>query len=240
MDKKVQLQNLIQEMSQDSACESMFEVNNDKNLINQFKYSTFIPNKWFDWPKYSESKIMIIGQDWGPYAILQRKFIDRFEIESKGKDFDYDKFLYQTFSSRTEKFIQKSIEYWFEIVHHTQMNFRDWDNYFFTIAVMFCRSGNLFRGSTNFDAKRSLAVSRYYLKKQIEIVQPQKIMTLGDLALRQVFSILGIGDKRKLSEIVLHNDKFNGQEIEIFPNFHPASHVDKKIIREKFQNIVSY
>lgn len=167
MNKKLELQNLIIEMSQDLACESLFEGTNLKNLVNQFKFSTFIPNKWFDWPKYSDAKIMIVGQDWGPYQVLQDKFITRYATESKKLDFDYDQFLFDTFSSRTEKFIIKSIEYWFQAEYSRKMSLNDWNNYFFTVAVMFCRSGKLFRGNSNFDSQKSLQVSKDYLKGKL-------------------------------------------------------------------------
>lgn len=110
MDKKQAIQNLIKTMGKDLRCESLYEKDDLRNMVNQFHDNTFIPNKWFDWGYSSDAKIMIIGQDWGPYSVLYDRYITKYNLEVKKKDFDYDRFLLDSFSSRTEKFIIQSIK----------------------------------------------------------------------------------------------------------------------------------
>jgi len=150
MDKRKEIKELIKKLAEE---EKITEIRSrrkgevkDLSLINQFKLNTLIPNKWFDWERRTDAKVMIIGQDWGPYSAL-KKYITDYELEKDNKEFDYDKFLFKTFSSRTEKFIIKSIENSFKEKYSQAMSIRDWDNFFFTMSVLFTRQGNLFRGN---------------------------------------------------------------------------------------------
>lgn len=42
-----------------------------------------------------------------------------------------------------------------------------WDRIFFTMAVLFIRQGNLFRGNQNFDPLKSAGHSYKYLARQL-------------------------------------------------------------------------
>ncbi len=66
--KNKQFNNLIKDLSVCDKCTN-FKCSS-KSLINIYKDYDFcinIPSIWTDWFNRLNSKIMIIGQDWGPY-----------------------------------------------------------------------------------------------------------------------------------------------------------------------------
>ncbi len=144
-----------------------------KKLVNQFALHKRIPNKWFDWDTNLEKKdIVIVGQDWGPYCALL-KYIENYKSEEEWST---------QFSSRTEKFLLNSLSTGFEKRFGKKIEREDWERMFFTVAVVFCRSGTLFRGSANFDEKLGMKLSLPFLKRQLEIVRPRVVLCLGKLA----------------------------------------------------------
>ena len=244
MDKRKEIKELIKKLAEE---EKITEIRSrrkgevkDLSLINQFKLNTLIPNKWFDWERRTDAKVMIIGQDWGPYSAL-KKYITDYELEKDNKEFDYDKFLFKTFSSRTEKFIIKSIENSFKEKYSQAMSIRDWDNFFFTMSVLFTRQGNLFRGNDNFEPKSSFEISYPYLSRQIDIVSPKIIIPLGNMAWDVVKRHFKIDFKEKNITQIINKATPTGffkiNETYIIPNYHPASHVDPKIIHNQFEKI---
>jgi len=212
----------------------------DLNLINQFSYHKFIPNKWFDWERRANAKIMIIGQDWGPYLAL-KEFIDDYEIEKILLEFDYDKFLFKTFSSRTEKFIIQAIEKTYFENLKKAITKEIWDEFFFTVSVLFTRQGKLFRGNNNFEPKQSFEISYPYLAKQISIVKPKIIMSLGNMAWESVKRYYNLNEEYKNMNItkvinkVLPKGYIKINDVTLIPNFHPASHVNPKTIYNQFK-----
>jgi hypothetical protein len=113
IDKRKDMRDLLDSLKMDQKSSQIKakrgEELTDVGLVNQFEKHEFIPNKWFDWINRADSKIMIIGQDWGPYSQL-KKFIDQYELEKDSSSFYYDEFLFRSFSSRTEVFIFKAVE----------------------------------------------------------------------------------------------------------------------------------
>ncbi len=192
---------LIQEIKSDDSCSRI-----NPPLINQFKLHNKIPNRWFDWENRVNSNIMIIGQDWGPYIHL-KKYID---------DPSDDHFA----SSKTESFIIKNL-------NNIDNNLID--TIFFTVAVIFTRTGNLFRGNANYNEAKSFDISYKYVSRQIDIVNPKVIFTLGGLAFKVVDKHfrLGIGGK-KLNDIV-KNRYFNSHKTIIIPAYHPAAFIKPEI-----------
>lgn len=244
MNKKSQMQHLLQDLAVDSSPSSLQVKRKgelvDVGLVNQFALHDFIPNKWFDWLDRADAKYMIIGQDWGPYIFL-KKYIEDYEKASKEKDFDYQKFLFKTFSSRTEKFIFKAIEKTYT-EKYGKFKEKIFEDFFFTVAVMFTRQGKHFRGNHNLDEKQSFEISYPYLSRQIDIVQPKVILTLGGLAFKAVQRKYNLDfGKKTISQIIreLGDDVIrveNGKTI-IIPLFHPAAHVDPKIMLEGWKKI---
>lgn len=231
--KQKQMQDLWLDLSKDTECENITARRKGKTanlgLVNQFKLHNFIPNKWFDWNNSVDSQIMIIGQDWGPYSALE-KFIDKYEDMRNLPNFNYDKFLYETFSSRTEKFIIKAIE---ETYPPGDKSALELSNFFiYTVAVMFTRKGIHFRGNHNFDPIKSAEHSFPFLERQISILQPKVIMPLGGLALSQVEKCfhLDLPGKNLTQKIEnLGENVVRVGETVIIPNFHPAAYIDTKI-----------
>lgn len=236
-DKSSQLKELLLHLKRELAVESMLVkrsgVVKDVGLVNQFKLHTFIPNKWFDWERHLNSEIMIIGQDWGPYSALL-PYIKEYDEQKSLSNFDYDKLLFSRFSSRTEKFIVKAIEGTYASKYSKVCPESVWDNFFFTMAVLFTRKGKHFRGNEYFDSSKSAEISYPYVSKQISIVKPKVIMTLGALAFDVVNKYFNLGEREKrISEIIMKYKStgfiktLNGTYV--IPNYHPAAHVNPKV-----------
>ena len=241
---KQQMKDLIQELSLNIEVETIMACRKGEmknvGLVNQFKLNDFIPNKWFDWERRIDAEIMYIGQDWGPYSALDKYNLD-YAIESLKEDFNYDDFLFKAFSSRTEKFILTAVQNSYKEITGKEFSKDLWNNFFFTVAVMFTRQGIHFRGNDNFDEKKSLELSYPYLKKQIEIVQPKVIMTSGNLSWTSVSKIFGLekyGQNISSALKTLGEEKYvKSGDTYIIPNYHPASYIDPKIIYSQFLQI---
>lgn len=213
---------------------------NDKFLVNQFALHDFIPNKWFDWVNRTNATIMVIGQDWGPYIAL-KKYVDDYENEKKHLNFDYKQFLFKSASSKTEKFILNTIKDTYQNKHG---NFTQtvYDQFFFTMSVLFNRTGTHFRGSKNFDQKRSFNNSYPFVSRQIEIVKPKVIITLGGMAFQSVNKHFELGmDKRTLTNVITELEASNNMIIEdetrIIPNFHPASYTSPEFMKKIWSRV---
>lgn len=244
LSKKELMQNLIIDLAEDSSIEKILVKRKgqeiDVGLVNQYKLNKLIPNKWFDWLDRVDSKVMLIGQDWGPYIALE-KYIDSYNLEKDSSDFDYQDFLFKTFSSRTEKFILNSLTKTFKEKYSKDISKSDWNNFFFTIAVLYTRQGKHFRGSHNFDPKISLDHSYPYVSRQIDIVKPKIIMPLGGMAWEIISKKFDLKDNGKTITEVMNNlskeQYLKVGDYYIIPNFHPASYVDPKIMVRQFSKI---
>ena len=67
--KKQEFETLIKKLGKCNKCTNL--KSEKKSLINIFEDSNFcinIPSIWTDWLNRLDSKIIIIGQDWGPYS----------------------------------------------------------------------------------------------------------------------------------------------------------------------------
>jgi hypothetical protein len=241
--KSSQMKKLIRDLKSNDSAENILiqkksgEV--DLSLINHYKLHDFIPNKWFDWERRVNADIMIIGQDWGPYIALKKYFAD-YEIEKNLSDFDYDKFLLKTFSSRTEKFIMHAIQEIYTKRYGT-FDHKVFDDFFFTMSVLFTRQGKHFRGSHNFHESKSFEISYPFVKRQIEIVKPKLIMTLGGMGFRTVNKVFNLGfEKNSLTQVIekLGNNVIRTKDTIIIPNFHPASYTSPEVQMEIWGKIL--
>lgn len=243
MTKQEQMREVISDLRNESRVENL-KANRkgqltDVSLINQFKLTKHIPNKWFDWEKRVDSEIMIIGQDWGPFVALDR-YIQEYQQESQSKDFDYNEFLWRGFSSRTEKAVFKYLSETYLEFYDEEMPNEQWDKIFFTMAVLFTRQGKHFRGSHNFDAKQSAEISYPYVIRQIEIVQPTVIITLGNLAFGVVNKYFELGYKDiKISNLAkdLQAEPIRIGKQFIIPAYHPAAHISPQIQKQIWRKI---
>jgi hypothetical protein len=242
--------NLIRELWKDLANDDNVTVNIKKRkgkeinigFINQYELHDFIPNKWFDWKRRVNAKIMVIGQDWGPYKALL-PYLTIYNREKDKPNFNYDDYLFKTFSSRTEKFIINTIESTYREHYHKKITNNIWNKFIFTIAVMFTRQGNHFRGNEFYDEKFGMKVSLPYLNKQIDIVQPKIIIPLGGTAWTMIREIISLKKYPvKISDTIsyLNNQVIKSNNIFIIPDFHPASHTNPQIQYNIWKTIWNY
>jgi uracil-DNA glycosylase len=245
--KQEQMKELIQKIKANTECENIKSKYRgeilDKSLVNHFKLHELIPNKWFDWERRADAKIMIIGQDWGPYIAL-KKYVDDYETSKDEPDFDYDKFLFKSLSSRTEKFIIKVIEDTYRD-YYGDFNPQIWEEFFFTMAVLFTRPGKHFRGNHNFDEKRSYEISYPYVSEQITIVQPKVIVTLGGLGFKAVNDHFKLGLEKKtvtqiIKDLTTKDHIIQLDNTTIIPNFHPASHTSPILQKQIWSQMWKY
>lgn len=232
--KQTAMTKLVAELRADTQAEKISALRkgqrSDLGLVNHFRKHDLIPNKWFDWVARADSSIMIIGQDWGPYSAL-RKYVDNYALESVKPDFDYSKFLFSTFSSRTEKFILKAVEQTYT-EKFGKFDQAIWDDIIFTMAVLFTRQGEHFRGNHNFDPVQSALHSYPFVARQIEIVKPKIIVALGGMAFEVVNKYFRLGYEGKtITDVIvtLGQESIHADNTIIIPNFHPASHTDPKL-----------
>ncbi|QQR93623.1 hypothetical protein IPJ91_00510 [bacterium] len=72
--KSNDLKLLWSDLSQNNRVTESYKFRNGRQVnigyVNQFALHDYIPNKWFDWKNRIDGKVMIIGQDWGPYSAL--------------------------------------------------------------------------------------------------------------------------------------------------------------------------
>lgn len=144
--------------------------NKNCSLINIYEDNEFcknIPSIWTDWFNRLDSKIMIIGQDWGPYSDM--KLLNELYMQNPCKD--NWKYLIEQEKSNTKK----QLEYY---IRESSNNKYSLDSIFITNAIMCARKGINYRGD-NINLKKSTNNCSEYLIKQIEIVNPKVILTLG-------------------------------------------------------------
>ena len=163
---------LIYDMSKCEKCLSMHPKSNiDCSLINIYKNEMFakeIPSIWTDWYNRLDSEIMIIGQDWGPFSDMKKlneKYLDNPTNENWSKLIEDEKSL-------TKKQLTKYL------VESSNGKINSINNIYITNAIMCARYGNNYRGN-NINLKCSTLNCKEFLYKQIEIVKPKVILTLG-------------------------------------------------------------
>lgn len=207
MTKSQQISELLVDLRNDNSCKRI-----NPPLVNHFALHDQIPNRWFDWENRIDSPIIIIGQDWGPYIHL-KKYIDNPA---------QDHFA----SSRTEKFIINTLN----SIDPTLIN-----SIFFTVAVIFTRTGTLFRGNQNYNESQSFEISFPYVSRQIEILKPKVIFTLGGLAFKTVDRHFKLNQNNlKLSQIVSQGS-IDLESVKIIPAYHPAAFVSPEVQLKSWQ-----
>jgi|GEM_PF-4311674 len=237
---------LIEQLRQDTAASKITALRKgvpaDLGLVNQFQLHDFLPNKWFDWENRANAQIMILGQDWGPYSVLKSRYIDDYEAKALAPGFDYNAFMFSGFSSRTEKFILKAVQETYANAFG-QFEPKIWDDIIFTMAVLFTRQGKHFRGNHNFDPKKSALISYPYVARQLEIVKPKIIITMGGMPFEVVNKYYNLGYKgRTITSIIeeIGDGVIRADNTIIIPNFHPASYTDPNLQLKIWGKIWNY
>lgn len=246
MEKKDLIKDLWADLAANEEVTQNFKLRKGQKVnvgfVNQYAKHDFIPNKWFDWERTANAKVVVIGQDWGPYSALL-PYITRYDVEKKSPDFDYEKYLFSTFSSRTEKFIMNAIEKSYFETYKTKITSDIWNEFFFTVAVLFTRQGKHFRGSEFYDEKFGVKLSLPYLQRQIKIVQPKVIVLSGGTAWGVIRTIYNLQQyPETISEVLnfLKGEVIKINDMVLIPNFHPASHTDKNVQYEIWKSVWRY
>ena len=223
---------LINSMSNCSKCTSLKKKNGkDCSLINIYQTQEFcknIPSIWTDWYNRLDSKIMIIGQDWGPYndmKQLNEQYINNPDQENW-------KFLIEQEKSNTKKLLNYYIR-------ESSENKYSLDDMFITNAIMCARKGNNYRGN-NIDLKKSTNNCSKYLLKQINIVKPKVILTLGYYPLLSLSKIYSFNIEKTLKDVINNSPEIMINDFIIIPLYHPVAQIKKSEQLKQYKRIWKY
>lgn len=200
-----------------------------------------MPTIWTDWLHRLDAKIAIVGQDWGPISEIKRfskLYTDTLKNHSKEtiKEKIWQQLVRKPDGRTTRRmihFLRMSAE---QTGLHLPTNFMD--ELFVTNAVLCARQGNRYRGNENYAPKASTNNCRQYLRRQIEIVKPAVVITLGAWSLWSFSQFMDFEFHGKLtSKIESVNNTppgyikadLNGDRLAIVPVFHPAAIVSTEM-----------
>ena len=212
--KKYEFNELISLIGKCSKCTNF--ACSKKSLINIYKeynFCTNVPSIWTDWFHRLESRIMIIGQDWGPYSDMKKLHEALFVDKSNWKD------LIESEKSNTKKLLGEYIDI-------SSKGKYTLDDIFITNAIMCARSGDNYRGD-NIDLKKSTLNCSEYLHRQIDIVKPKVILTLGYYPLLSLSNIFDFKIEKTLSATIKNTPEIICDDFVIIPLYHPVAQIKK-------------
>lgn len=243
------LKNLAQHRESTKITAKRKGIDRDLGLVNFYNDADFLKlfaDIWVDWEPRLGAKLMIVGQDWGPYIEMQ-KITGKVKKEVNcGGNLDDIRYKHINNSThKTTKFLFQALE---ESAERNNINLPEnqMDYVFVTMAVLFARQGKGFRGNHNFEEKASAELSRPFLEEQIKIVEPAVILTLGNLATGSVLKIFGSDMKASLTKTIEEYNPsnytfpLNAKDVLVIPSFHPASHVSQEAKLAQWGYIWSY
>ena len=169
---------------------------------------------------------MIVGQDWGPYNDM-KKFSHLLESDKSNwiEIIELEK-------SNTKKLLNYYIK-------QSSNNSYSLDDIFITNAIMCARQGDSYRGS-NIDLKKSTMNCSEYLLKQIDIVNPKVILTLGYYPLLSLSKIYDFEIDKTLKETINKYPEIKVTNYVIIPLYHPVAQVKKTEQLEQYKRIWKY
>lgn len=231
---KIKLFNeLLNDMSKCDKCLSIISKKNvDKSLINIYKDADFakrIPSIWTDWYNRLEAQIMIIGQDWGPFEDM-KKLNGKF-LSNKTKE-NWDN-LVNSEKSLTKKQLTNFM------IESSNGRIRFLDDIYITNAIMCARKGNCYRGD-NINLKISTINCKEYLLRQIEIVEPKVIVTLGYYPLFSLSKIFNFKICEDLKTTISNAPVIKTKEYIIIPVYHPVAQIKKEEQLKQYSKIWNY
>lgn len=225
--KNNEFKSLINDLGKCTKCTNMKCAH--KSLINIFKDKDFcmnIPSIWTDWFNRLDADIMIIGQDWGPYVEM-KKFYDRL---------NNDKSNWKSLINSEESLTKKRLEYF---IRESSNNTYSLDEIYVTNAIMCARSGLKYRGN-NINLKESTLNCSEFLYRQIDIVKPRVILTLGYYPLFSLSKIFDFNIYNTLSECIKKLDIINVDDYVIIPLYHPVAQIKSEEQLEQYRKIWKY
>lgn len=226
-EKQKKLEKLFEELGNCNQCLSFPNLN--KSLINIYQnldFSVNIPSIWTDWFHRMDSSIMIIGQDWGPYQ----------EMKALHDKLNYDKSNWKDLIESEKSNTKKLLAYYIE---QSSQGTYTLDDLFVTNAILCARKGNSYRGD-NIDLKKSTLNCSKYLLRQIEIVKPKVIVTLGYYPLLSLASIFGFPISKTLKETIQCYPEIKVCDFVIIPVYHPVAQIKKEEQLKQYQKIWKY
>ena len=226
-EKQKKLEKLFEELGNCNQCLSF--PNSNKSLINIYQnldFSVNIPSIWTDWFHRMDSSIMIIGQDWGPYK----------EMKTLHDKLNYDKSNWKDLIESEKSNTKKLLAYYIE---QSSQGTYTLDDLFVTNAILCARKGNSYRGD-NIDLKKSTLNCSKYLLRQIEIVKPKVIVTLGYYPLLSLASIFGFPISKTLKETIQCYPEIKVYDFVIIPVYHPVAQIKKEEQLKQYQKIWKY
>lgn len=225
--KKEQFEKFIIELGKCDKCTNL--KCKDKSLINIYKdynFSINIPSIWTDWFNRLNSKIMIIGQDWGPLN----------DMDKLNKLLKIDKSnwteLMESEKSNTKKLLENYIK-------ESSNNKYTLNDIFITNAIMCARQGDNYRGN-NIDLKKSTINCSNHLLKQVEIVNPRVILTLGYYSLMSLSNTLNFKIDKTLKETIKNYPEININNYTIIPLYHPVAQIKRSEQLQQYKRIWKY
>lgn len=201
----------------------------EKSLVNiyeDYDFSINIPSIWTDWFNRLESKVMIIGQDWGPYSDMKK-----FNSMLNGNKSNWKEIIEQERSNT-----KRQLERYINISSNGKYTLND---IFVTNAIMCARKGNNYRGN-NINLNASTINCSEHLKTQIDIVKPKVILTLGYYPLLSLSKILDFKINKTLKETIEKYPEIIIDDYIIIPLFHPVAQVKKDKQLEQYKRIWKY
>lgn len=225
--KRHEFEELIKKLGTCNKCTNLKCKN--KSLINIFvddKFATNIPSIWTDWLTRLDSKIIIIGQDWGPYNDMKKLNKMLYSDKSNWNE------LIEVEKSNTKKLL----DYY---IRESSSNKYNLNNIFITNAIMCARQGNNYRGN-NIDLKNSTLNCGKYLLEQIEIVKPKVILTLGYYPIMSLSNIFDFKINKTLKETISNYPEIKVNNYIIIPLYHPVAQIKKSEQLEQYKRIWKY
>lgn len=226
-EKQKKLEKLFEELGNCNQCLSFPNLN--KSLINIYQnldFSVNIPSIWTDWFHRMDSSIMIIGQDWGPYQ----------EMKALHDKLNYDKSNWKDLIESEKSNTKKLLAYYIE---QSSQGTYTLDDLFVTNAILCARKGNSYRGD-DIDLKKSTLNCSKYLLRQLEIVKPKVIVTLGYYPLLSLASIFGFPISKTLKETIQCYPEIKVCDFVIIPVYHPVAQIKKEEQLKQYQKIWKY
>lgn len=228
--KSILFDELINDMSKCQKCLIRKTKNKtDCSLINIYKDNNFakqVPSIWTDWYRRLNSKIMIIGQDWGPYEDMlkfHKLYLDNPTIEN-----------WQLLIDKEQSMTKKQLTKYLIESSHGKIN--SLQDIYITNAIMCARRGNKYRAN-NIDLKYSSLSCSKYLLRQIEIVKPKVILTLGYYPLLSLSKIFNFKIAKTLSKCIEDNAIIQVNDYIIIPLYHPVAQITKEKQMQQYNKI---
>lgn len=232
------LKKLLKDLSCCQKC-TFLKGNNGKDcsLINFYqdkKMCTKIPSIWTDWERRMDANIMIIGQDWGPYRDMEKLYLEYKKQESE----ENWKKLIESEKSLTKKMLTKYLK---DSAFHENFWLEEdfLDNIYITNAIMCARKGTEYR-SELINLKTSTRNCSDYLKRQIELVKPKVIITLGYYPLYSLSLSYSFSIEKTLSAIIENQKEIELEDFIIIPLYHPTAQITKEKQLDQYRRIWKY